>query len=220
MAFDFEGARRICEAICEQRPEYLAGQPETISRIAAGLIALDRQEYDDAIENFRRVSHLEITTKFFLHWVWRMMAQLESSNALLLSGDIAHAGMAAREFFDSALSTADPHLQALAWELKTRVAMAENELKSAQEYIERSLAIVDKFEILIAAWQVHATAWQLRAHAGELETAEVHRERAESCILKIADSFAPEEPLRATFLAAVPVRRILHDRAANRQSVG
>ena len=98
MAFDFEGARRICDAICEQGPAYLAGQPETISEIAAGLIALGRQEYDDAIENFRRVSHFEITTKFFLHWVWRMMAQLESSNALLLSGDIAHARYAARKW--------------------------------------------------------------------------------------------------------------------------
>ena len=36
MAFDFQGARRICDAICENRPEYLAGQPGTISRIAAG----------------------------------------------------------------------------------------------------------------------------------------------------------------------------------------
>jgi len=40
----------------------------------------------------------------------------------------------------------------------------------------------------------------------------MNRERAETCIRKIANSFAPDEPLRATFLAAAPVRRILRER--------
>jgi len=82
-------------------------------------------------------------------------------------------------------------------------------LNRARECIERSLAIVDKFEILVAAWQVHATAWHLLLLVKENERAEVQRKGAESCILRIADSFSPEEPLRATFLAAVPIRRIL-----------
>jgi len=39
----------------------------------------------------------------------------------------------------------------------------------------------------------------------------MNRERAETCVLKIADSFAPDEPLRTTFMGAVPVRRILRE---------
>jgi hypothetical protein len=39
---------------------------------------------------------------------------------------------------------------------------------------------------------------------------------AEFCIPKIADSFEPNEPLRATFLAATPVRRILCERVVNK----
>ncbi len=148
MAFDFEGARRICDAICEDRPEYLAGQPGTISRVASGYIAIEQGDYARAIEYFRHVCVPEVTVKFFLHWVWRMTAQLESGNAWLLSGDIPHARTAANESLGAALSTADPHLHALAWELKTRVAMAENDLKAARGCIEQSLAIVDKFEIL------------------------------------------------------------------------
>ena len=219
MAFDFHGARRICDAICENRPEYLAGQPGTISRIASGHIALGRQEYAQAIEDFRLVSAPEVTIKFFLHWVWRMMAQLEIGNSWLLAGNILRAHTAAEIFYESALSTADPHLQALAWELKTRVAIAENDLNSARECSERSLAIVDKFEILVAAWQVHATAWHLHQLVEENEKAEVQRERAESCILRIADSFSPEEPLRATFLAAVPIRRILDKQTVSKATL-
>jgi len=141
-----------------------------------------------------------------------MMAQLELSNAWLLSGNMQNARTAADGFLESALSTADPHLQALAWELKTRVAMAEDDLKGARECIQQALAIVDKFEILVAAWQAHGTAWQLYQQVKEHKTAETNRERAETCILKIANSFALDEPLRATFLAAAPVRRILREK--------
>jgi hypothetical protein len=103
--------------------------------------------------------------------------------------------------------------------MKTRVAIAENDLNSARECSERSLAIVDKFEILVAAWQVHATAWHLHQLVEENEKAEVQRERAESCILRIADSFSPEEPLRATFLAAVPIRRILDKQTVSKATL-
>jgi hypothetical protein len=50
----------------------------------------------------------------------------------------------------------------------------------------------------------------------EHKTAETNRERAEICILKIANSFGPDEPLRATLLAATPVRRILCEKVVNR----
>jgi hypothetical protein len=68
---------------------------------------------------------------------------------------------------------------------------------------------VQKFEVLVAAWQVYATAWQLYLHTKDDKAAEANRERAEACILKIADSFARDEPLRASFLSASPVARVL-----------
>jgi hypothetical protein len=80
-----------------------------------------------------------------------------------------------------------------------------------RESIEQALAIVKEFEILVAAWRVHATAWELYRHAKEQKLAETHRECAENCVLKIANSFAPEDPLCANFLAAVPVRQILSE---------
>jgi tetratricopeptide (TPR) repeat protein len=216
LAFDFRGAQAICETIAAANADYPAGQPQTIGQIAAGYMALDRQEYAQAIEHFRQVRDPDVTAKFFLHWVWRMMAQLESSNAWLLSGNILNAHSAADGFLESALSTADPHMHALAWELKTRVAMAESDLQRAQESIQQALAIVDKFEILVAAWQVYGTAWQLYQRLKEHKTAETNRERAEICILKIANSFAVDEPLRTTFLASTPVRRILREKVVNK----
>jgi DNA-binding winged helix-turn-helix (wHTH) protein/tetratricopeptide (TPR) repeat protein len=216
LAFDFKGAQAICETIAAASADYPAGQPQTIGQIAAGYMALDREEYDQAIEHFRQVRDPDVTAKFFLHWVWRMTAQLESSNALLLSGNILKARTTADRFLESALSTADPHMHALAWELKARIAISDGDLNDARKCIERALAVVDKFEILVAAWQVYATAWHLHWHAKEHKIAELNRERAETCILKIANSFAPDESLRATFLAAAPVHRILREKVVNK----
>jgi tetratricopeptide (TPR) repeat protein len=216
IAFDFEGARQICQAAYNVRGgEFPDAQYYSIDQIAAGKIALQQGKYSEAVEHFRHVQNLDEHTKFFMHWEWRMMVQVELSNTWLLSGNIVNARTAADGFLKSALSTSDPHLQALGWELQARVAIAESDLQSARESIQQALAIVDKSEILVAAWQVYATAWQLYRHVKEHKTAETNRERAETCILKIANSFAPDEPLRTTFMSAAPVRLILHEKLMN-----
>jgi len=216
VAFDFEGARQICQATRNAGGEFPDAQYYAIDQIAAGNMALQQGKYSEALEHFTHVQDLGPHTKFFMHWEWRMMAQLESSNAWLLSGNIVNARTAADGFLKSALSTSDPYLQALAWDLKTRVAMAESDLQGARESIQQALAIVDKYEILVAAWQVYGTAWQAHEHVKEHKTAESNRERAEACILTIADSFAPDEPLRTTFLTAAPVRHILGEKVVNK----
>jgi len=216
LAFDFEGARRICQASCNAAGEYPDEQSHAIDQMAAGNLALHEGNCSQALEYFRHVRDLDVHTKFFMHWAWRMMAQLESSNAWLLSGNIVNARSAAFHFLKSALSTVDPYLQALAWDLKTRVAIADSDLQGARESLQEALAIADKFETLVAAWQVYGTAWQLYQRVKEYKTAETNREHAETCILKIANSFAPDEPLRATFLAAAPVRRILRETVVNK----
>jgi DNA-binding winged helix-turn-helix (wHTH) protein/tetratricopeptide (TPR) repeat protein len=213
LAFDFAGARQICDGIseAEAKVEPYAGQQRCIGRVAAGYMELHRGDYGRALEHFRLGAEREAAQKFFLRWAWRMTAQMELANTWLLAGNIQNARASADTYLQSALSTADPHLQALAWDLKTRVAMAENDWTGAREYVLRALAIVNEFEILIAAWQTHATAWQLYQHDKEHKTAETSRAHAEKCILKIANSFDPDELLRATFLAAAPIRRILSE---------
>jgi tetratricopeptide (TPR) repeat protein len=214
VAFDFEGARQICQATCNVRGEFPDAQYYSIDQIAAGNIALKQLRYSEALEHFRRIQDLDAHAKFFMHWEWRMMADLESSNAWLLSGNIVNARSAANGLLKSALATSDPYLQALAWDLQARVAIAGSDFQSARKSIQQALEIVDRFEILFAAWQAFATASQVHRQAKELETAETYRDRAESCILQIVNSFEPDEPLRATFLNADPVRRILHRKVA------
>jgi DNA-binding winged helix-turn-helix (wHTH) protein/tetratricopeptide (TPR) repeat protein len=213
LVFDYEGAHRISTAIAKTRGDDQHGQPHTIMQLAAGYMALNRGEYRQAIEYFEHVHRPAAATKFFLHWVWRMTAQLESGNACLQCGDILKARSVAEDYLQSALSTADPHLRALGWDLMARVAMAEKDFAGAHDHIGHAVAILEQSEIPIAAWQTYATAWRLYASAKEQKVAEAYRERAESCILKITDSFEADEPLRSSFLSAAPVFRILRRKA-------
>jgi tetratricopeptide (TPR) repeat protein len=206
---DFAGARELCEGTAARSTAaYWHGPAQSIGGIATGYAALEQGRYDDASRSFAKVLDPKNTRKFFLHWYWRMNAVLGLSNVLLASGNLRKARVEADRFLESALSTAEPHLHALAWELEARVAMAEKDWTGAEETIEKGLAVVNKFEIPTTAWRVHATRSDLYRRAQNETAAEAERARAEAIILALANSFAPDDPLGHAFLAAAPVRRI------------
>jgi tetratricopeptide (TPR) repeat protein len=209
LVFDFDGARRLCDMIMRPDAEYPTAQPKAIASVAAGYAELHRGQIDNAIQYFKQVRDPEITPKFFLHWFWRMTAQLGMSNVWLAAGDLAKARESSDAFLESSLSTEDPHVQALAWEFKTRVEMAEQAWDVAANHLREALSIVERFEIPVAAWQVHSTAWNYYQHAKNEAAAERYRALAETHILGIANSFPKDDPLRESFLSAPPVRRIL-----------
>lgn len=214
--FDFEGARQICQETGMVGGEHPIFYGQTIHQMAVGYIALQSGNYPEAIKLFRDVYEPATGPKFFLHWWWRLMARLEASNAWLMSEDLSNARISADDFLESALSTADPFLQALAWDLKARVSMAESNSADARRSIEQALAIIEKFEIPVAAWRACATAWELYGSAKEQTVAEEYRARSERYILKIANSFESDEPLRKSFLNAAPVSRVLSKKAVHK----
>jgi len=208
VVLDFDGARRLCEAVVRAPTAYSTGQPQAIARLATAYAALGQDEHGEALRAFAEVLDPDTTPKFFLHWYWRMQAQLGRSNALLAAGNLRSARTEADRFLESALSTAEPNLQALAWEVEARVALAGKDWKSAEAHLQQALAVLERFEIPTTAWRVHATASELYRHAKNGAVAETHRARAEAIVLALADSFAPDEPLRNTFLESAPIRRI------------
>ena len=209
LVFDFEGARQLCDSVISSTTVYPTAQPKTIARIAQGYSELERGRYDRAIESFTEVRDPKTSPKFFLHWLWRLTAQLGLSEVWLQSGNLSNARLNADEFLKSALSTADPHVQALAWELQARVAVAEKNWSGAERAIKKGLEILETFEVPMAAWRLHATAWDFYRNTNNKEATDQHIQHAAACVLQIADSFSLDEPLRQKFLTAVPVQRII-----------
>lgn len=209
LCFDFEGVRELSKFITSSEAEQAVGEPKAIAMLASGYTELYRGKYSKALQCFAQIPHWETKPGFFLHWHWRMHAQLGMSETRLQAGDISNARLEVDNLLKSALSIAEPNMQALAWETKARVAGAEKDSSGARQCIEKALAILDQFDIPVTAWRVHATAWDLSSHAGQTEKAETHRARARESIMRLADSFDQGEPLRVSLLTAAPVQRIL-----------
>jgi predicted ATPase len=214
LAMDFAGAQQLCDAMIHSNSGYPTAQPKAIAWFAAGNAAMLDANCDQALQNFKQVISEDVTPKFFLHWYWRMQARFGVAKVLLASGKLEEARRETGEVLEAALSTDDPGLQVLAWEVSARLAIACKDGKGGEKSVRNGLAILEKFEVPMAAWRFHQTAWAFYQQAKNEKEAESHRKRAEVCILKIANSFASDEPLRETFLASAPVRRILGEKIA------
>jgi hypothetical protein len=88
--------------------------------------------------------------------------------------------------------------------------MADVDLNNAEKFIALALATLKGFDVPLAAWRVHATASRLCELTGNRLSAMAHRSQSRTTILRLADSLPEEEGLlRATFLSAPPIARIL-----------
>lgn len=217
-AMDFDGARQLCETMTRSDSGYPKGQPQAIGWFAAGHAALARGEYDEALRNFEQVIDESLTPKFFLHWYWRTQARAGVAHAHLGLGRAGKARATASSLLQSTLGMADPSLQTLAWDVNAKAAMAEEDWEGAEKCVEAGLAILAKFEIPNAAWRLHGTGWDLQRVLKNDEAAEAHRKSAEVCLRKLANSFEPEEPLRASLLGAVAVGRLLPEGTTNKRA--
>ena len=212
VVLDFDGARRLCDAIAESGIAHFQRQPRTIARLAAGYAELEQGHHDEASRHFEQILDPVITPKFFLQWFWRLHALLGLTNVWLAAGSLGRARSDADRFLASALSTAEPNVHALGWDAQARVSMAEKDWQGADRDIERGLAVLERFDVPTVAWRLHATRSELYRRSRYGDAAEVHRARAERVILSLANSFEPDEPLRRSFLAAGPVRGLLMPR--------
>jgi len=68
---------------------------------------------------------------------------------------------------------------------------------------------MEGFDTPLAAWRVHATAADLAQRTGDAEKAMGHQKHSGATILRLANSLPSSHRLRATFLSATPVSRIL-----------
>jgi DNA-binding winged helix-turn-helix (wHTH) protein len=216
--YDFDGVSRLRGVTMPTDVEPHAIWTKTAARISAGQNEIVKGNYDKALQCFAEVRDETLTPNFFLHWHWRIHAQIGAVEAFLGARDIASARRTADELLNSALSVSDPNLHALAWEINARISRAEQDLRAARGHIDQALAVVDRYDIPVAGWQVHRTACDVCQEEGASDKAEGHRKRAKELIMKIADSFDPDEPLRQSFLSAHTVQPVLAGKGTTTQA--
>jgi DNA-binding winged helix-turn-helix (wHTH) protein/tetratricopeptide (TPR) repeat protein len=208
-AMDFAGVLRTCRSMVALTGNFTGDYLDRISRIFAGCAEAGLGNYDRALDELLGARDQMNSQKIMMDWYYRMPLELGLTEVWLGKKDLIRARQEAERFLNSALATAERTWQALAWEVNARVAMAEIDLKRAQCCVSRALETMEGFEIPLAGWRVHATAAEVSQCAEDIESSQRHREISRVAILKLANSLAPEDPLRKTFLSALSATKVL-----------
>jgi hypothetical protein len=134
---------------------------------------------------------------------------LALTDAWLSKGEFEKAHREAEHLLKASLATEEHTWRALAFDANTRVAIAEQDLDRAQEFIAKALQAMEGFEAPLVHWRVHATAAELNRRTGKRSLAERHQKSSCTTIMKLVNSLPAEESLRGIFLSAPIVREIL-----------
>jgi tetratricopeptide (TPR) repeat protein len=208
-AGDFVGAQDLTEDLLRKNTEEPASQVRTIAMVISGFIWLARGTAGEALQYFRRVCDREVHPRFFLDWYWRIVGRLGLSQTWLAAGEAAKAEKDADLALQLAASTADPALQALAWETKARIAQYQQHWPEAGQWLNNAYQALGAREVPYATWRVHATAAELHRSRGNAALAEQSYGRSAAIVRQLADSFPEGEALRQSLLDAAADRGIL-----------
>jgi DNA-binding winged helix-turn-helix (wHTH) protein/tetratricopeptide (TPR) repeat protein len=199
---DFDEGRRRGLDLLKTHTEQPMGQVQSIALLTVGYCELALGNPEQALVCCTKVRDRQPKPKVFLQWYWRMISEFGIVGSLLALGDLEAADTAAQIFLEEVQTTADPALRSPAWDTLARVAAAKGNLPRALECAGRAVKEMRGFDLPSVAWRVHRTASLLHAQAGHMEEAVAHRDKAEAALKLVADSFEPQDRLRATLLAA------------------
>jgi tetratricopeptide (TPR) repeat protein len=218
-ALDFRSALMLCQPalalLREPAPRAAPGGPTAYpgqlrgALICSGSASVALGDYARALEDFSAVNREMDRQRVIFDWYWRMPVAGGMTELWLATGDRTRAQLEAERLLELSLASANRHWQGLAWEVNSRVALENRNLPRARECIAAAVAAVQGFEVPLAAWRVHATAARIEEESGNVEAARSHRDVSRLTILQLANSLPEREPLRAIFLSAPAVVRIL-----------
>jgi tetratricopeptide (TPR) repeat protein len=207
-SFDFEGAQRDCLQHVQGSTEGSPGLRTPLAMTTLGLTEIELENPEQAVKYLEGVCGRSVYPKVFMDWYWRIIARCGLAHAWLVSGDTKRAKIETEALFEAADSCGNVDMRALAWDARSRVAMAGGDDHFAEESLRNAFALLDNGRAPIAAWRIHATAANLARRKREPVAAEEHRNAAFNIIASLANSYQAGHPLRETLLRARPLWRL------------
>jgi hypothetical protein len=207
LAMDFAGAQGGCALVSPpDRP--LENFPRHFCLTLEGAAAAGLGDHERALERLLTVGEEMDRQPQKNGLVLAIAAALDARFPRLSRGELERAREEAKLLVTNASATAERTLQALAWDVNARIALAGDDPRHARDHIERGLAAIHGVETPVAAWQVHATGADVFEALRETGIAHSHRESSRTTVLRLAASLDTYEASR-TFLTSPDIARVL-----------
>jgi tetratricopeptide (TPR) repeat protein len=202
-AMDFAGALEAGEFLRSYAGNFHSS-PKFLLRcwlMSMGSAKAGLNSHDEALDHLLKAREEMDSQAIVFDWYLRLPLQAALAEVWLKQGNLANAREEANLFVGAALSSPELHWRALAWEMDARVSIAEKDYEQAQRSISKALTLVKEHELPLASWRVYATAGRLYGQGYNLA--------ARKALLRLADSFPADHPLRATLVSAGAASEIL-----------
>jgi len=208
---DFERAKQILESALPVVASMLRVRRYWL--IWAGAAEAGLGNHEGALEHLLKCRDDMDQQPMLADWYYRMPLQQALTEVWLSKGELETARTEAERLLKATLATEEHTFRTLAWEVNARVAIAEQDLNQAQNFLARALQSMEGYEVPLAEWRVHATASDLHRCLGNRDMVDHHRGLSRARVFKLADALFSAEPMRKTFLSAPMISKILGDAA-------
>ena len=202
---DYEGAHDDCLAAAASDASDVVSAPALAAReyrmylVVLGAAETGLRNFARARELFAERERLAGEAPVYLDWYWRLIAEYETVNLWLASGEATRAAEHARLLLKLTLQTNERTLQALAWNALAETEMMHGKPRAALESTERALAVSNDYETHLATWRVHGTAARVHQMLGRVVEAASSRELSTRSSGRLLSTFPESHPLRDLF---------------------
>jgi len=207
-AFDYEGAREMCEQAHEQARKIGHPYTESLSLILLGKAHLGMGQGEAAFRCFNEVAGRMERERSLMDWILRILLQDGLSRYWLAEGQLAQARREAETMLELVAPPGERTYLALAHRMLAEIAIATQRWDEAETEISRALAALEGAEAPLAEWRVCATAAKISNQLSDTTEAAQHMRRSAEMLNMLAGSLSEDDPLRQSLLTILGMRGI------------
>ncbi len=206
---DFSSARNLCEAAVQESHAIHFAYGQHLSAVLLGYAHLGLGEYTQALKCFDGIWQRFRRERLLMDWICSIPLVLGVSIYWLAQKRFDCVQQEAERLCELAAQPGERTYLALGHHLLAEVALAQRKWEDAEHEVAIAFAALEGVEAPLAEWRVYASAARIAEQRRRKAQARTYWEHSKVVLLRLADSFEHNDPLRQTFLMQPTVKTIV-----------